>query len=134
MQDIKQNLADRRLPIIEKKIRMFNRNNILCAFIHYGAGILATLLSALIVAKPSFLQNPDAFEVVSITSFFLVALISFVSPSRLAVAWGAGCRRMEAAYYRYQSDPDYPVAKVFDAYEEAEKRINHVEEITVNTK
>jgi len=41
---------------------------------------------------------------------------------------------MEAAYYRYQCDPDYPVAKVFDAYEEAEKMIIRVEAVSAHTK
>ena len=129
-----QNSANRRLPIIEEKIRIFARMNVLCAWIHYCTGILATVLSALIAARPTFLQHHYVFEVVSISLFILVAIITVLAPSRFMAAWGVGARRMEVAYHRYQNEPDYPVTKVFDAYEEAEKMINRTEAMSAQSK
>ena len=133
MNNTTQNPASRRLLIIEEKIRLFSRNNKLCALFHYVTGILAIVLSGVVAMKASFLQNPHTFEVVSIVSFLLVTIITFVAPSRLAAAWGAGGRRMEVEYYRFQNDPDYPAAKVFDAYEEAEMMINRIEAMSTHT-
>jgi len=97
---------------------------------HYALGVSATIFSITVASNPKLLQPiPNLIETLAWLAAILVALITFLTPSRRAKAYLAAWRTLHLACARYTADPNSPLQDLLDAAKKGEDFISQSDPI-----
>ena len=91
---------------------------------HYALGISATVASITVASNPKLLHPiPNLLETLAWLVACLVALITFLTPSRRAKAYLGAWRTLHRERVRYTADPASPLQDLLDAAKKGEDLI-----------